>query len=108
MAGNIAPLRLGSRVCFEDRWQGHVSALDVTEDWEVLNLTVSSGVLFFQQSVKLPMSAVKSLTEEAVYIAASSIRRRSRARYRRSPRPRAPSPPRRPSPGAAPASQASS
>ncbi len=74
MAGSIAPLRLGTRVCFEDRWQGHVSALDVTEDWEVLNLTVSSGVLFFRQSVKLPMSAVKSLAEEAVYIAASSTK----------------------------------
>ncbi len=73
MTGNIAPLRLGSRVCFEDRWQGHVSALDVTEDWEVLNLTVSSGVLFFRQSVKLPMSAVKSLADGAVYISANSI-----------------------------------
>ncbi|MDP9181030.1 MAG: BON domain-containing protein [Chloroflexota bacterium] len=65
---------MGTRVCFEDRWQGHVSALDVTEDWEALNLTVSSGVLFFRQSVKLPMSAVKSFTEEAVYIAASSTK----------------------------------
>jgi osmotically-inducible protein OsmY len=72
LAGSIAPLRLGTRVCFEDRWQGHISAVDVTEGWEVLNLTVSSGVLFFRQSVKLPMSAVKSLAEEAVYIAASS------------------------------------
>jgi osmotically-inducible protein OsmY len=74
LAGSIAPLRLGTRVCFEDRWQGHVSALDITEDWEVLNLTVSSGILFFRQSVKLPMSAVKSLSEEAVYIAASSTK----------------------------------
>ena len=30
MAGNAAPLRLGTRVCFEDRWQGHVSAVDIT------------------------------------------------------------------------------
>jgi osmotically-inducible protein OsmY len=73
LAGNIAPLRLGTRVCFEDRWQGEVSALDISEGWEVLNLTISSGVLFFQQSVKLPMSAVKSLTEGAVYISANSI-----------------------------------
>jgi osmotically-inducible protein OsmY len=73
LTGNLAPLRLGSRVCFEDRWQGHVSALDVTEDWEVLNLTVSSGVLFFQRSVKLPMSAVKSLVDSEVYISANSI-----------------------------------
>jgi osmotically-inducible protein OsmY len=74
LADSIAPLRLGTRVCFEDRWQGHISALDVTEDWEVLNLSVSSGVLFLRQSVKLPMSAVKSLVEEAVYIAASSTK----------------------------------
>ena len=74
MTGNIAPLRLGSRVCFEDRWQGRVSALDITEDWEVLNLTVSSGVLFFRQSVKLPMSAVKSLADGEVYVSANSIR----------------------------------
>jgi osmotically-inducible protein OsmY len=74
LTGNIAPLRLGTRVCFKDRWQGRVSALDITEDWEVLNLTVSSGVLMFQQSVKLPMSAVESLTEGAVYIAASSTK----------------------------------
>jgi osmotically-inducible protein OsmY len=67
LTGNIAPLRLGSRVCFEDRWQGHVSALDVTEDWEVLNLTISSGVLFLQQS------AVKTLADGQVYISANSI-----------------------------------
>jgi osmotically-inducible protein OsmY len=73
LAGNIAPLRLGTRVCFEDRWQGEVSALDISEGWEVLNLTISSGILFLRQSVKLPMSAVKSLAEEAVYIAANSI-----------------------------------
>jgi osmotically-inducible protein OsmY len=74
LAGNIAPLRLGTRVCFADRWQGHVSALDVTEGWELLNLTISSGVLFFRQSVKLPASAVESFTEGAVYIAASSTK----------------------------------
>jgi osmotically-inducible protein OsmY len=40
----------------------------------VLNLTVSSGILFLRQSVKLPMSAVTSLAEETVYIAASSTK----------------------------------
>ena len=74
MAVNVAPLRLGTRVCFEDRWQGEVSALDVTEGWELLNLTISSGVLFLRQSVKLPASAVESFTEGAVYIAASSTK----------------------------------
>ncbi len=74
MAVNIAPLRLGTRVCFEDRWQGEVSALDISKGWELLNLTISSGVLFLRQSVKLPASAVESFTEGAVYVAASSAK----------------------------------
>jgi osmotically-inducible protein OsmY len=74
LPGNLAPLRLGTRVCFEDRWQGEVSALDISEGWELLNLTISSGVLFLRQSVKLPASAVESFTEGAVYIAASSTK----------------------------------
>jgi osmotically-inducible protein OsmY len=74
LADNMAPLRLGTRVCFEDRWQGEVSALDISEGWELLNLTISSGVLFLRQSVKLPASAVESFTEGAVYIAASSAK----------------------------------
>jgi osmotically-inducible protein OsmY len=74
LADNIAPLRLGTSVCFEDRWQGEVSALDISEGWEVLNLTISSGVLFLRQSVKLPASAVESFSEGAVYIAASSTK----------------------------------
>ncbi len=72
MSGDIAPLRLGSRVCFEDRWQGHVSSLDLNSDWELLNLTVSSGILMFQQTVKLPASAIKSLAGGDVYISATS------------------------------------
>jgi osmotically-inducible protein OsmY len=74
LAVNVAPLRLGTRVCFEDRWQGEVSALDISEGWELLNLTISSGVLFLRQSVKLPASAVESFAEGAVYIAASSAK----------------------------------
>lgn len=72
MAAKLVPLRLGSAVCFEDRWKGKVTALDITEDWEALNLTISSGTFFSQQSVKVPMSAVKSLEGSAVYIAATS------------------------------------
>lgn len=72
MPAKLVPLRLGSSVCFEDRWKGKVTALDITEDWEVLNLTVSSGTFFSQQSVKLPMTAVKSLAGNAVYIASTS------------------------------------
>lgn len=74
MPAKLVPLRLGSAVCFEDRWKGKVTALDITEHWEALNLTVSSGSFFRQQSVKLPMTAVKSLDAGAVYIAASSFK----------------------------------
>jgi len=70
----LIPLKLGGSVCFEDRWKGKVTALDITEQWEVLNLSVSSGAFFTQQSVKLPMAAVKSLAGGAVYIAATSFK----------------------------------
>jgi osmotically-inducible protein OsmY len=72
LPARLVPLRLGSPVCFEDRWKGKVTALDITEHWEVLNLTVSAGTLFSQQSVKLPMTVVKSLDGRAVNIAATS------------------------------------
>jgi osmotically-inducible protein OsmY len=74
LAAKLVPLRLGSAVCFEDRWKGKVSALDITEQWEVLNLTISSGTFFSQQSVRLPMTAVKSLGSGAVHIAATSYK----------------------------------
>jgi hypothetical protein len=74
LPAKLAPLRLGSAVCFEDRWKGKVSALDITENWEVLNLTVSSGALFSQQSVKLPMTAVKLLADDGVHIAATAFK----------------------------------
>ncbi|MEO8456186.1 MAG: BON domain-containing protein [Chloroflexota bacterium] len=70
----IAPLKLDSPVCFDDRWTGKVSALDVTENWVVLNVTVSAGALFSQKSVKLPMTAVTSMADGAVKIAATSIK----------------------------------
>lgn len=74
MPVKLVPLRLGSPVCFEDRWKGKVTALDITEHWEVLNLTVSSGAFFSQQSVKLPMTAVKSVDESGVRISATSFK----------------------------------
>ena len=74
MAIQIAPLRLGRRVCFEDRWQGRLSGVDIAEDWEVLNVTVSSGFLFAARSVKLPFSAVSAWSDDAVSIAANSFR----------------------------------
>lgn len=74
MAVKLAALKFGSPVCFEDRWKGKVASLDVTEDWEVLNLTVSARTLFSQQAVKLPVTAVKAIEDDGIYIAVSSFR----------------------------------
>jgi osmotically-inducible protein OsmY len=68
MATDIAPLRLGARICFQDRWQGRLSGFDLTEEWEVTNIVVSTGLFFSQSSVKLPFSAVKRFDSSAVYL----------------------------------------
>lgn len=73
MADKIAPVRLGSRVRFEDRWQGRVSGLEVDEDWNVFNISVSSGFLFAGSSVRLPFTSVTSWSDESVLIAANSF-----------------------------------
>lgn len=74
MAGETSPLRLGARVCFSDRWQGRVTSLDIAEDWEVLNLTVASGMLFFANSVKLPFTEALRWSEDALYLSANSFK----------------------------------
>lgn len=73
MTREIGLLKIGAKVRFEDRWQGRISGLDVSESWEVLNVIVSSGVLFFARSVKVPFSAVSAWEESFVDIAAVSF-----------------------------------
>lgn len=73
MARDIRPLRIGARVRFQDRWQGTISAIDVAEDWEVLNVTVTSGILFFRKRVKLPFSAFKEWGHDLVDVDAVSF-----------------------------------
>jgi osmotically-inducible protein OsmY len=68
MADRVLPLRLGTKTCFEDRWQGRVTGFDIAEDWEVLNITVGSGFLFFANSAKLPFSAVTKWGDDGVYL----------------------------------------
>jgi osmotically-inducible protein OsmY len=70
----LTPLRLGSAVCFEDRWKGKITALDIADDWEVLNVTVSAGALFAQHSAKLPVTAIKNVSETSVQIAAPAAK----------------------------------
>ena len=74
MATEIAPLHLGARICFEDRWQGRLAGFDITEEWEVVNVTIATGFLFGRNSVKLPFSAIKSFDESAVYVSLNSFK----------------------------------
>lgn len=48
-------LRLGCPVRFRDRWQGRVTALEIDDEWLVLNLVLSRGI-FRHAEVKLPFS----------------------------------------------------
>lgn len=73
MADRIAPLRLGSRVCFDDRWQGRVSSLEVDEEWHVVNIGVTSGFLFTSTSVRLPFTSASDWSDGSVRIAANSF-----------------------------------
>jgi osmotically-inducible protein OsmY len=72
MADRIAPIRLGTAVCFDDRWQGHISSLEADENWDVLNIGVTSGFLFSSKTVRLPFTSVTSWSDESVRIAAQS------------------------------------
>jgi osmotically-inducible protein OsmY len=62
----VAALRLGAPVQFRDRWQGKVAAIEVDEEWEVLNLVVKRGVLRWSTSVKLPFSASPQWSDDRV------------------------------------------
>ena len=68
MATEIAPLRLGTRICFEDRWQGRLAGFDLSEEFEVLNIIVETGFLVSRNSVKLPFTTVTRFEEGAVYL----------------------------------------
>lgn len=74
MPAESAPLRLGCRVSFEDRWQGRLTSIDITENWEVTNITVTSGLLFTRSSVKLPFSAVSHWSDASIFIEANSFK----------------------------------
>ncbi len=73
MADKIAPVRLGAKVAFDDRWQGRVSGLEVDEDWNVYNVSVASGFLFASRSVRLPFTSVSAWSGDSVRIAANSF-----------------------------------
>ncbi len=68
----ISALRLGARVCFEDRWSGSISGVEITEDWEAANVVVEGGFLFWRSSVRLPLSAASDWTDGSVTFACTS------------------------------------
>jgi osmotically-inducible protein OsmY len=49
-------LRLGAPVRFQDRWAGRVTAIEISEDWEVYNVSVRRGFIK-TVSVRLPLEA---------------------------------------------------
>jgi osmotically-inducible protein OsmY len=73
VTGTISALRLGSAAKFQDRWSGTVTAIEVTEDWEVVNVVVERGFLFFQDSIRLPLSAATSWSDEHVAFGCTSM-----------------------------------
>jgi osmotically-inducible protein OsmY len=73
MTRELSALRLGTKVRFQDRWQGLVTALDVSDDWEVLNISIGSGFAMFRNSARIPFSAVTEWSEEMVAVDAVSF-----------------------------------
>ncbi len=68
----ISALRLGSRARFQDRWSGSISAIEITEDWEAVNVVVEGGFLLWRSSVRLPLSAVSGWTDDSVTFTCTS------------------------------------
>jgi len=66
VSGNISGLRVGSPARFEDRWSGTITALEITEDWEVVNVVVETGFLFWRNSIRLPLSAASGWDDDHV------------------------------------------
>ncbi len=69
---STAPLKLGCPAVFSDRWQGKLTAFEVSEDWEVLNVTVTRMRLGRPASVRLPFSAATVWSEERIAFSCSS------------------------------------
>ena len=62
----ISSLRLGSRVRFEDRWAGTITTIEITKDWEAVNVVVEGGFFLRRSSVRLPLSAASDWTDDSV------------------------------------------
>jgi osmotically-inducible protein OsmY len=68
----VAALPLGAPVQFRDRWQGRLAAIEVDEEWEVLNVIVKRGLLRWSTSVKLPFSTSPQWSDDRVTLDCTS------------------------------------
>jgi osmotically-inducible protein OsmY len=66
-----SPLRLGCPVQFRDRWQGRLAALEIDDQWLVLNLVLSRGI-FSPLDVKLPFSAASHWDDDSLSLDCTS------------------------------------
>lgn len=64
-------LRLGCPVRFRDRWQGRLVALEIDDQWLVLNLVLSRGILR-PLEVKLPFSAASQWDDQSLSLDCTS------------------------------------
>jgi osmotically-inducible protein OsmY len=64
-------LRLACPVRFRDRWQGRLAALEVDDQWLVLNLVLSRGILR-PLHVKLPFSAATHWDDDSLSLDCTS------------------------------------
>lgn len=63
MSEKTPALRLGASVRFQDRWAGNVTAIEISEEWEVYNVGVRHG-LFKAVTVRLPLEAATGWDDE--------------------------------------------
>ena len=71
MQSPLSPLRLGCPVRFRDRWQGRLTALEIDDQWLVLNLVLSRGI-FRPLDVKLPFSAASRWDDDSLSLDCTS------------------------------------
>ena len=64
-------LRLGCPVRFRDRWQGRLAALEIDDQWLVLNLVLSRGI-FRPLEVKLPFSVASQWDDDSLSLNCTS------------------------------------
>lgn len=68
----------GSKAVFTDNHSSRLTALEVDESWEVLNIAISQGVLRWTQRVRLPFSVASNWSETTVNLSCTKTEAFSR------------------------------